>query len=71
MAAKKIKMTVCRESVSHWNIQKGKKYQVLKSYWFNGEGWFVVTALDSNETIKVPDIFFEDVQVVPTTEMAG
>ena len=45
-------------------LVKGAKYEVLKDYWYNGEGWFVVRRIGdlTGKFTSAPDVFFADVR---------
>lgn len=41
-------------------LVKGEKYLVVKSFWYNGEGWFTVKRLSNGAVTTAPDVFFGD-----------
>jgi hypothetical protein len=45
-------------------LVEGKKYEVLKSFWRNGEGHFVVKRADGStrKLTTSPDVFFDDIR---------
>ena len=42
-----------------FDVFKGRKCKVLKSFWYNGESWYLLEDIDSKEQFESPDIFWE------------
>ena len=41
----------------NWYDLEEKEYKVVKNYWYNGEGWYLM-----NDGTEYPDILFEEVK---------
>lgn len=40
------------------NVKIGKECAVLKSFWYNGEGWYLLKDIKTKETFTSPDVFW-------------
>lgn len=56
---KKIKYVYGAETNSLFDVVKNKKCEVLKSYWYNGEGYYKLKDEDG-KVFDSPDIFWND-----------
>jgi hypothetical protein len=55
----KTKMVIANCSNPCWKeFKKGRKYNVLKSFFYNGEGHYKLT--DGKKVFEAPDCFFDD-----------
>ena len=43
---------------SVFGVSKGQKCVVLKSFWYNGEGWYLLEDLKTKERFESPDVFW-------------
>ncbi len=41
-----------------FNVNKDKKCIVLKSFWYNGEGWYLLQDINTEERFESPDVFW-------------
>jgi hypothetical protein len=44
---------------SLFDVFKGRKCIVLKSFWYNGEGWYTLRDVETKETFESPDVFWQ------------
>lgn len=49
------------EGSNHWGkLSRGQKVTVLRTYWYNGEGWAKIRTA-ANEVLHLPDVFLDGV----------
>ena len=53
------KIVVGVDDNSLFNVSKGKKCKIIKSFWENGEGWYKLKDIQNGEIFESPDIFWE------------
>jgi hypothetical protein len=58
MKTKEQKIVTMSKTSTYWNTTEGIKVIVKKYYWFNGEVHLIGIRLDTNETVDLPDMFF-------------
>lgn len=44
---------------SIFNVGEGRECIVLKSFWYNGEGWYVLRDIETGEQFESPDVFWK------------
>lgn len=52
------KIVIGNTNNSIFNVRKGRGCIVLKSFWYNGEGWYVLKDIKTKEKFESPDIFW-------------
>lgn len=52
------KIVVGNTDNSIFDVKKGRKCIVLKSFWYNGEGWYVLKDIHTEEKFESPDVFW-------------
>ena len=41
-------------------VRKGAGYEVIRAYWYNGEGWYRVRPVNGAADLDAPDVLFDD-----------
>jgi hypothetical protein len=52
------KQVVGNTDNSVFNVSKGRECVVLRSFWYNGEGWYLLEDVLTKERFESPDIFW-------------
>ena len=52
------KIVVGKTDNSIFNVSKGQECVVLKSFWYNGEGWYLLEDLETKESFESPDVLW-------------
>ena len=58
MMAKKLKQVIGIYNSTLFNVHKGLQATVLRSFWRNGEGWYLLEAC--GKQFESPDVFWEE-----------
>lgn len=53
------KIVIGQTDNSIFDVKKGRRCVVLKSFWYNGEGWYALKDINTNEKFESPDIFWK------------
>ena len=53
------KIVVGTKNNSVFDVVKGRKCVVLKSFWYNSEGWYLLEDIETKERFESPDVFWE------------
>jgi hypothetical protein len=53
------KIVIGQTNNSIFDVEKGRECIVLKSFWYNGEGWYVLKDINTNEKFESPDVFWK------------
>jgi hypothetical protein len=53
------KIVIGQTNNSIFDVEKGRECIVLKSFWYNGESWYVLKDINTNEKFESPDVFWK------------
>ena len=54
------KIVIGKTNNSMFNVIDGRECFVVKSFWYNGEGWYELRDLKTDERFESPDVFWKD-----------
>ena len=52
------KIVIGKTDNSIFGVSKGQECIVLKSFWYNGEGWYLLEDKRTNKRFESPDVFW-------------
>ena len=53
------KTVIGKTNNSIFDVREGRVCLVLKSFWYNGEGWYALRDTKTGEQFESPDVFWK------------